>query len=326
MLRRVAGEAGLSLDGGYSVESAARPGSSLIDTTLSGPDEDTLDQLARSYSQAASDYVSASYSAYVLQQLSVDSSGGGGPGTLQVAILALLVGGLLGVGLVAAERLLEPRLRVFEQPRRPVRERVRPEEAAAPSAEPAPPERAPSKPPPRLAPAANGGPVQTEDAEAKIEPDRAAEAPAKPARRKAATESKAATGSRPASRSKATGGSKSAGGTKASGRSKASSPSKARAKPKRATAARSEQTPTGIPPPLPNPPLAPRPSSVCSRRSWTTSPTPTGRRLRRSRLRSERRPPHRSLRGVRGAAPPRRPARSPRAASPKRPSASTEEE
>ena len=35
MLRRVAGEAGLSLDGGYRVESVARPGSSLIDTTLS---------------------------------------------------------------------------------------------------------------------------------------------------------------------------------------------------------------------------------------------------------------------------------------------------
>ena len=175
-LRRVAGGAGLSLDGGYSVESAARPGSSLIDITLSGPDEDTLDQLARSYSQAASEYVSASYSAYVLQQLSVDSSGGGGPGTLQVAILALLVGGALGVGLVAAESLLRPRPAPAERRRRPARERVAPE---------------PPPPSPPLEPAANGGPVPTENAPVPAKSPDAAPAPAPPPRRRAASGSEA---------------------------------------------------------------------------------------------------------------------------------------
>jgi hypothetical protein len=182
MLRRVAEGAGVPLGGGYSVEATTRPGSSLIDTQLSGPDDDTVDQLARSYTPEASDYVSESYSAYVLEQLSIDSGGGGGPGALQVAIVALLVGGLLGVGLVAAERLLEPWLASATRPKRPARRR-RPAAASA-----------------RPEPAANGGPASTEDAPAP------------------SPESKPATRSRASSRSKTSGAK--AKGAKASGAAK----------------------------------------------------------------------------------------------------------
>ncbi len=81
---------------------------------MSGPDRSAVDRLAAAYSRSASNYVAASYSAYVLERLSSDNStGGSGPGGLQVAILALLVGPALGVALVAAELRLEPQLQAL---------------------------------------------------------------------------------------------------------------------------------------------------------------------------------------------------------------------
>jgi hypothetical protein len=287
MLRRVAGEAGLSLDGDYGVESVARPGSSLIDTTLSGPDEATLDQLARSYSQAAGEYVSASYSAYVLQQLSVDSSGGGGPGTLEVAILALLVGGALGVGLVVAESLLQSRPGPAARRRTPAPERVAPEDAPPPAS-------------PRLEPAANGGPVPTETAPVPAESPDASPAPTPP-RRKAASGSKPATRARASSRSK-TSGAKSEGGSKAPGTAKS------RTKPKRATETRSQAKD--------RPPLEVPVDDLGSSDGAATAGKPA--------TRAPASPPKPEVRG--GGSPTRRPARGPRATSPKRPPASTEED
>jgi hypothetical protein len=114
MLRQGADEAGVTLTPDYTVESVAEPGSTLIDSTVTGPDRAVVDKLAAGYGRAAPAYVSASYSAYVLERLSTAPGGNGtGPSDLQVVILALLVGTALGVALVAAELLLEPRLRGF---------------------------------------------------------------------------------------------------------------------------------------------------------------------------------------------------------------------
>ena len=107
-------EAGLTLTPAYSVDAVAEPGSTLIDSTVTGPNRAVVDRLAAGYGRAATSYVSASYSAYVLERL---STAPGGDGTrrrdVQVVILALLVGSALGVALVAGELLVEPRLRRF---------------------------------------------------------------------------------------------------------------------------------------------------------------------------------------------------------------------
>ncbi len=114
MLERAAVNANVELEDDYTVEATGRPGSTLIDSTLAGPDQATVNSLAGGYTTAASDYVASSYSAYVLERLSVDpGEGTTGPSTPQVVLLALLVGTALGVALVAAELGLEPRLRAL---------------------------------------------------------------------------------------------------------------------------------------------------------------------------------------------------------------------
>jgi hypothetical protein len=117
LLRRAAADADLTLTPAYSVEVTVQPGSTLIDSTLSGPDRASLERLASGYAREASIYVASSYSAYVLERLSTETvSAGGGAGTGQVVIVALLLGGALGVLLVAAELRLAPRLSQREAP------------------------------------------------------------------------------------------------------------------------------------------------------------------------------------------------------------------
>ena len=114
MLRQAASDVNVQLTPAYTLEATVQPGSTLIESTVSGPDRSAVDRLAAAYSRSASNYVAASYSAYVLERLSSDSvTGGSGPGGLQVAILALLVGAALGVALVAAELRLEPQFKRF---------------------------------------------------------------------------------------------------------------------------------------------------------------------------------------------------------------------
>jgi hypothetical protein len=146
MLRRAAADADVDLGSGYAIDSTVQPGSTLIDSTVSGPDRPLVDRLAAGYARAASNYVAASFSAYALERLSVDAEDGStGPGALQVAILALLVGAAMGVALVAAELRFEPRLRrLFAQS----------EGGQAPAAAPEPAAQAPKPPAPAPKPAA----------------------------------------------------------------------------------------------------------------------------------------------------------------------------
>jgi capsular polysaccharide biosynthesis protein len=114
MLRQAARDASLQLTPAYGLEATVQPGSTLIESTVSGPDRSDVDQLSTAYARAASNYVASSYSAYALERLSTQpGSGGSGPGGLQVGILALLVGAALGVALVAAELRFQPQVRRF---------------------------------------------------------------------------------------------------------------------------------------------------------------------------------------------------------------------
>jgi hypothetical protein len=117
MLRRAAADSGVHLSPDYRIESTARPGSALIDSTLAGPEGAVVDRLVTGFTQAASDYVAANYSAYALDRLGVDPGGNRtGPSAAQLVLVALVLGTTLGVGLVIAELRLEPRLRpLFEQ-------------------------------------------------------------------------------------------------------------------------------------------------------------------------------------------------------------------
>ena len=157
MLRQAANDVNVQLTPAYTLGATVQPGSTLIESTVSGPDRSAVDRLAAAYSRSASNYVAASYSAYVLERLSSDSAtGGSGPGGLQVAILALLVGSALGVALVAAELRLEPQFKRFlrgvETDRRAKRAtRPRPEPRAQSNGKP---EREPE--PARAAPLATG--------------------------------------------------------------------------------------------------------------------------------------------------------------------------
>ena len=53
MLDRAISNAGLPPEGDYTIEAVGRPGSALIDSTISGPDPEVLDGLAAAYARAA---------------------------------------------------------------------------------------------------------------------------------------------------------------------------------------------------------------------------------------------------------------------------------
>jgi hypothetical protein len=112
LLRRAAADADVTLTPAYTLDASAQPGSTLVDAALTGPDGTVLNRLVAGYAREASLYVAASYPAYVLDRLSVSAgASGGGPGTAQIVVVALLLGAALGVALVAAELRLEPKLR-----------------------------------------------------------------------------------------------------------------------------------------------------------------------------------------------------------------------
>jgi hypothetical protein len=112
MLGRAAANSGVHLSPEYTVDSTARPGSALIDSTLAGPEGVVVDRLATGFGEAASDYVAANYPAYALDRLGADAGGDGtGLSAAQLMLVAVVLGTTLGVGLVIAEMRLEPQLR-----------------------------------------------------------------------------------------------------------------------------------------------------------------------------------------------------------------------
>ena len=137
MVRRAAVAARVRLAPGYAVTSSARPGSALIDSTVTGPDAVVVDRLAAGFARVAADYVATSYSAYALEPLGMDS---GGQDTrlsqTQVVVLAVLLGGALGVGVVLLELRLDSRPRPMPAPHEapPARSRSAPNHKGGPIA------------------------------------------------------------------------------------------------------------------------------------------------------------------------------------------------
>jgi hypothetical protein len=137
ILRRAATDAAVKLTPEYGARVSTAPSSTLIEATLTGPDRALVASLAAAYARESSLYVASSYSAYVLERLSTNPApADSGPGGAQIVIVALLLGGALGILLVAAELRLEPQLRRYRAARQDG------------TTEPAPAERKPPPPPP----------------------------------------------------------------------------------------------------------------------------------------------------------------------------------
>lgn len=113
---------------GYTLSSSLVPGSDLIEVALQGPDEAVLDGLAEAYTDEAPDWVRDVYRAYSLDLLEIRAPDG--PVSMdprQTIAFAALLGLLLGVGVVFAER--KARERMAEPPPVELIEPVEPEPA-----------------------------------------------------------------------------------------------------------------------------------------------------------------------------------------------------
>jgi hypothetical protein len=189
MLRRAAADANVALTPAYALGATLQPGSTLIESTVTGPDRSAIERLAAAYAREASNYVAASYPAYALVRLGTDrGAGGSGPGGLQIIVLALLVGATLGVALVAAELRFEPHIKAFRGPRAAAASPGEPEPPGSPEPEssggpdreppsPEPPSPEPPSPAEREPPTAVPPEPGPEDAEREPAAERQSAAP-----------------------------------------------------------------------------------------------------------------------------------------------------
>jgi hypothetical protein len=102
----------------YSWLATRRPGSTIVDLRITGPDPSTVAAMQAAAARNATSLVEANYSLYSLESLngttSVDQVG---PKTAQTVFLAVLLGALVGLGLLFAEGRLRSYL--AGQPPRP---------------------------------------------------------------------------------------------------------------------------------------------------------------------------------------------------------------
>jgi hypothetical protein len=95
----------------YSWLATRRPGSTIVDLTITGPDRTKLAEMQAAVSREAPSLVEANYSIYRLESLNAPTSADRvGPKTGQTVGLAVLLGALLGVALIFAERKLRSSL------------------------------------------------------------------------------------------------------------------------------------------------------------------------------------------------------------------------
>lgn len=115
---------GTPLPDDYSVNASVSPGSDVVRVALRGPEPADLVPLARELTQVASGWVGTTYRAYALERIENRAEDGPvSPDVVQIAVLAGLIGGLLGF----AAALIEAHWR---------QSRVRAEDAAAGAVEP----------------------------------------------------------------------------------------------------------------------------------------------------------------------------------------------
>jgi capsular polysaccharide biosynthesis protein len=115
---------GEELPGTYEISSSIVPGSTIMETTLQGPDPDKLARLATSFARAASAWVGTNYRAYNLQLLETESPDAPvSPQVRRTVVLASFLGGLFALAVVLVEaavftrpRLARQRMREAQQP------------------------------------------------------------------------------------------------------------------------------------------------------------------------------------------------------------------
>ena len=95
----------------YSWLASRRPGSTIVDLSITGPNPTKLAALQAAADRNAPTLVGANYSLYSLESLNgTTSTDRVGPKTAQKVFLAVLLGALLGIGLLFAERKLRSSL------------------------------------------------------------------------------------------------------------------------------------------------------------------------------------------------------------------------
>ena len=95
----------------YSWLASRRPGSTIVDLRISGPDPAKLAAMDAAAGPEAAGLVEANYSVYRLESLNApEPAARVGSETAQTVFLAVLLGALVGIGLVIAERQLRSSL------------------------------------------------------------------------------------------------------------------------------------------------------------------------------------------------------------------------
>jgi hypothetical protein len=99
--------------GEYSWLATRRPGSTIVDLKITGPDRTKVNEMQTAAAANAASLVQANYSVYRLESLNAPGSADQvGSKTGQTVGLAVLLGALLGIGLLFAERKLRSSLGV----------------------------------------------------------------------------------------------------------------------------------------------------------------------------------------------------------------------
>jgi hypothetical protein len=95
----------------YSWLATRRPGSTIVDLKVSGPDPAKVTAMQAAAARDAADLVESNYSVYRLESLNASASANQvGSKTAQTVGLAVVLGALLGIGLLFAERKLRASL------------------------------------------------------------------------------------------------------------------------------------------------------------------------------------------------------------------------
>ena len=142
MVRRAAREVDIDDSADYQLASTLRPGSNIIDATITGPDAQAVSQLGRGLVVAAAAYVTAAYPGFEIDRLGIAAGDGGGADPIEVILVAMLLGAALGVVLVVVESRFQTRAAV-------VRSLLDPVDVASPPSPRRRPSLSPSTPPGR---------------------------------------------------------------------------------------------------------------------------------------------------------------------------------
>jgi capsular polysaccharide biosynthesis protein len=126
LLKRAAADAlGSELPPSYKISSSIVPGSTIMETTLSGPHPERLEALGRSFARIAAEWVDENYRAYNLELLETEDPGAPvSPQVRRVVALAAALGGLFAFAIILLEAAIFTRPRLARQRAREARQAV----------------------------------------------------------------------------------------------------------------------------------------------------------------------------------------------------------